>query len=53
VLGEASSAAIGGLIAAIMIPLPIIIMGVILLMASFMVRKTNDIPIALEDAKSG
>ena len=32
VLGEASSAAIGGLIAAIFIPLPIILIGIILLM---------------------
>lgn len=41
VLGESSSAAIGGLIAAIMIPLPIVVMGVILFITSLMVWKTK------------
>ena len=41
VLGEASSAAIGGLIAAILVPLPVVIMGIILLVASVMVWKTQ------------
>ena len=40
VLGESSSAAVGGLIAAILIPLPIIVMGCILFLASYMVYKT-------------
>lgn len=39
VLGESSSAAIGGLIAAIYVPLPIIVMGVILLGAGVMIRR--------------
>ncbi len=38
VLGESSSAAIGGLIAAVMVPLPIFIMGAILLIAGVMVK---------------
>jgi len=42
VLGEASSAAIGGLIAAMMIPLPIVLMGIILLITSFVVWRTKD-----------
>jgi predicted MFS family arabinose efflux permease len=37
VLGESSSAAIGGLIAAIKISLPIIVMGVILLMTGIII----------------
>lgn len=42
VLGECTSAAIGGLIAALMIPLPIVIMGLILLMTSFLVFKKKE-----------
>ncbi len=42
VLGEASSAAIGGLIAAIWIPLPIVILGMILLVTGMFVLKTED-----------
>ncbi len=41
VLRECLSAAIGGLIAAIMIPLPIVVMGIILLGAYFMLRKKD------------
>lgn len=41
VLGESSSAAIGGAIAAIFIPLPIITMGVILLITGLLVRQKN------------
>jgi len=41
VLGEASSAAIGGLIAAMMIPLPVIVMGVILLITAAMVWRAK------------
>jgi hypothetical protein len=44
VLGESSSAAIGGLIAAIMIPLPIIIMGIILLITGIMVIGMKHLP---------
>lgn len=40
VMGEASSAAAGGLIAAISVPLPIILTAIILLFSSFMVWKT-------------
>lgn len=39
VLGESTSAAIGGLIAAIFIPLPIIVMGIILLITGITVLK--------------
>lgn len=39
VLGESASAAIGGLIAAIFIPLPVIVMGVILLITGIVVMK--------------
>ncbi|MCE3237195.1 MAG: tetA 2 [Gammaproteobacteria bacterium] len=41
VLGESTSAAIGGLIAAIYISLPVVMMGVILLIAGVMVKKFN------------
>lgn len=41
VLGESSSAAIGGLIAAILIPLPIVVMGVILLITGLFVLKAK------------
>jgi predicted MFS family arabinose efflux permease len=44
VLGESSSAAIGGLIAAIMIPLSIIIMGIILLITGIMVIGMKRLP---------
>ncbi len=39
VLGEASSAALGGLIAAIMVPLPIICLGLILIVAGIVVKQ--------------
>ena len=39
VLGESTSAAIGGLIAAVLLPLPVMVMGVILLMMGIMVAK--------------
>ena len=44
VLGEAASAAIGGLIAAINVSLPIIVMGIILLIAGFMVWRMKKQP---------
>lgn len=42
VLGESVSAAIGGLIAAIFIPLPVIVMGVILLITGIVVMNTSN-----------
>lgn len=41
VLGEATSAAIGGGIAALLIPLPVVVMGVILFITAGMVIKSN------------
>lgn len=40
VLGESTSAAIGGVIASLLIPLPVVVMGVILLIAAYMVSKS-------------
>jgi MFS family permease len=53
VLGEASSAGIGGLIAAVNISLPVIIMGAILLIAGFMIwRQTTSVKLAAFTDKS-
>ena len=44
VLGESTSAAIGGVIAAVLIPLPVIVMGVILLISGMVVVKISPLP---------
>jgi len=41
VLGECLSASIGGLISAIMIQLPVVVMGLLLLLANFMFKKRS------------